>query len=102
MILIIILIAALLPYILIIVIYLKFQHIINKIMDFNKFLKYLQEETSFDEVDTPAEAITQANKREILKKLINSGQGDRLPAKTTWSIKRLDEASDKNYTMNCM
>ena len=64
--------------------FLKFLRIIKMISDFENFL---------DEVDTPKEARDQSKKREFLRSLVESGQP--LPGKTPWTVKRLDEASDK-------
>ena len=50
-------------------------------------------ENFLDEVDTPKKAQDQSKKREFLRSLVESGQA--LPGKTPWTVKRLDEASDK-------
>ena len=62
----------------------RYSHIINMADALENFL---------DQVDTPKEAQDQSKKREFLRALIESGQP--LPGKTPWTVKRLDEASDK-------
>ena len=64
--------------------FLKFLPLIKMSNEFENFL---------DQVDTPKEAVDQSKKREFLRSLIESGQP--LLGKTPWTVKRLDEASDK-------
>ena len=45
-------------------------------------------------IDTPEEGAEQHRKRESLIELINQGKAHRLPGKSTWTVKRLDKASD--------
>ena len=68
------------------VIYVRFSHIIKAMNELENFL---------DQVDTPKEAVDMSRKREFLRNLVESGQASKIPGKTPWTVKRLNEASDK-------